>query len=91
MDAEKSPRAGRVSKANMARLMLDNPRLAAEGDVWCHPTAGPEKGGLLVATPDAPVILGDERYAQVRAQADGAGPGVCMPGYDAILGSVRGR
>lgn len=91
MDAENSPRAGRVSKANMARLMLDNPRLAAEGDVWCHLTGGPEKGGLLVAKPDAPVILGDERYAQVRAQGIGAGPRACMPGYDAYPGSLRGH
>lgn len=43
---------------------LQNPVLAQE-ETWAHATGAPEVGGLLLATPAAPGMLGDE-YWQVR-------------------------
>lgn len=40
-----------------------NPALAQE-ETWAHATGAPEVGGLLLATPAAPGMLGDE-YWQV--------------------------
>ncbi|KAG1668845.1 hypothetical protein FOA52_004940 [Chlamydomonas sp. UWO 241] len=49
----------RVSEDNFRRLQLDNPALAAEGPLWVHETARPEKGGLVIATSKTSTILGD--------------------------------
>lgn len=56
--------SARRSDDNMSLLEIQNPSLAAE-EVWAHPTPGPERGGLLLAAPDATRILGSERYWQV--------------------------
>jgi hypothetical protein len=50
----------------MQLLQGQNPGLAAEG-VWAHATPAPERGGLLIAAPDATQLLESERYWQVRA------------------------
>ncbi len=44
-----------------------NPVLARE-DAWAHATGAPEPGGLLLATPDAPRLIGEEYW-----QAGGRG------------------
>ena len=44
--------------------LLQNPVLARE-DTWAHATGAPEVGGLLLATPDTPRILGDEYWQAV--------------------------
>ncbi|KAI8463409.1 MAG: hypothetical protein J3K34DRAFT_444077 [Monoraphidium minutum] len=62
--AGESEWAARRSDDNMRLLAAQNPNLAAE-EVWAHPTPGPERGGLLIAAPDAPESLGSERYWQV--------------------------
>lgn len=54
----------------MRLLSLQDPTLAAE-EVWAHATPGPERGGLLLAAPDAPRILASERYWQVSRRAQG--------------------
>lgn len=41
---------GRISKANFAKLQMEDPDLAAEG-LWCHELpGGPEPGGLIIST-----------------------------------------
>jgi len=50
-----------VAEDNLRLLEVQNPKLATEG-IWAHATAQVEKGGLLLATPDNPLILGTERY-----------------------------
>lgn len=57
------PTAGRPSPENQRLLRVQNPRLADE-DVWVHRLARPERGCLLVATHDAPRILGSESLWQ---------------------------
>jgi hypothetical protein len=37
----------------------------AREDTWAHATGAPEVGGLLLATPDAPRILGEEYWQAV--------------------------
>jgi hypothetical protein len=56
----------------MRLLEIQNPSLAGE-EVWAHATPGPERGGLLIAAPDAPELLGSERYWQVRRGSGGGG------------------
>jgi len=56
--------AQRVSEENQRLLQLQNPRLAAE-ELWAHDTTHPERGGLLLATLDAPKILGTDKFWQV--------------------------
>ena len=41
------------SEANMRLLEQQNPSLAAEDDVWAHPSGAPEVGGLLIASTPA--------------------------------------
>lgn len=43
---------------------MQDRKLAQEG-LWAHPTEVPEVGGLLVAHPHAPELLGDPRYWQL--------------------------
>jgi hypothetical protein len=62
--------SARRSEDNMRLLETQNPNLAAE-EVWAHAVAGPERGGLLIAAPNANQILGSERYWQVRAGEGG--------------------
>jgi putative AlgH/UPF0301 family transcriptional regulator len=50
---------GRPSAANQRLLRIQNPRLADE-DAWAHRLPRPERGCLLVATHDAPRILGSD-------------------------------
>jgi len=52
----------RKATDNFRLLQSQNPTLAEEG-LWCHP-ADPEKGGILIAAPDAPNVLKDERMWQ---------------------------
>jgi len=40
-------------------LQVQNPRLAGE-NIWAHATGAPERGGLLLATTDAPKINQDD-------------------------------
>jgi hypothetical protein len=54
----------RINRANLRRLELDSPDLAAEG-VWCHPTSRPEKGGLLVASNKVSEGKGSDKYEEV--------------------------
>ncbi len=55
--------ATRVAEENKRLLEEQTPYLASE-ELWAHATAGPEAGGLLLATLQAPAIIG-ERYWQV--------------------------
>jgi hypothetical protein len=55
--------AKKIAHENMRLLQIQDPSLAAE-EVWAHPTAGPEKGGLLIATPQSTRILGNDKYWQ---------------------------
>lgn len=50
-----------VSEENLKLLEVQNPKLASEG-IWAHATTQVEKGGLLLATPDNPLLLGTETY-----------------------------
>lgn len=50
-----------VSEENLKVLEVQNPKLASEG-IWAHATTQVEKGGLLLATPDNPLLLGTETY-----------------------------
>jgi hypothetical protein len=43
---------------------MQDRKLAQEG-LWAHPTEVPEVGGLLIAQPHAPELLGDARYWQL--------------------------
>lgn len=53
----------RPSPGNQRLLRVQNPRLADE-DAWVHRLPRPERGCLLVATHDAPRILGSEALWQ---------------------------
>jgi hypothetical protein len=55
-----------LSEENLKLLELQNPKLATEG-MWAHATAQVEKGGLLLATPDNPLLLGAETYCKQTA------------------------
>jgi hypothetical protein len=55
--------AKKQAPENMRLLQIQDPTLGAE-EVWAHPTAGPEKGGLIIATPQANRILGNDKYWQ---------------------------
>ncbi|GAX79802.1 hypothetical protein CEUSTIGMA_g7242.t1 [Chlamydomonas eustigma] len=57
---------GKINQANLRRLELDSPDLAAEG-FWCHPTSRPEKGGLLVASLKVSELKGNDRLEEVVA------------------------
>jgi len=57
------PSRGRPSPENQRLLRVQDPALAGE-EPWCHRLARPERGCLLVATHDAPRILGSENYWQ---------------------------
>lgn len=48
----------------MQLLRVQSERLAQE-EIWCHPTATVEVGGLLIATPNAHRILENEAAWQV--------------------------
>jgi hypothetical protein len=61
----------RVAQENVRLLEEQNPSLAAE-EMWAHATPGPEKGGVLIATPAASKILGNDKYWQVRPRAEAA-------------------
>ena len=79
--------AARQSQANMQLLSVQNPRLARE-EVWAHATGAPEVGGLMVATPDAHSLLGDDRYwQQVRAEALGC----CLAGAAGNSAEIAAR
>lgn len=52
-----------LSEENLKLLEIQNPKLASEG-IWAHATAAVEKGGLLLATPDNPLLLGTETYCK---------------------------
>lgn len=65
----RSPPTGSAPKlyincSSACSLPRQNPVLARE-DAWAHATGAPETGGLLLATPDAPRLLGEE-YWQAR-------------------------
>lgn len=55
----------RLSEENNQLLQIQNPKLAAE-EVWAHATPHLETGGLLLSTRDAPLILNNDMYWQVR-------------------------
>ncbi len=58
------PEGARRSEANRRLLEVQSPALAAEG-LWAHATTGPEAGGLLLSTRQAPALLHSERMWQV--------------------------
>jgi putative transcriptional regulator len=55
--------ASRPSLDNQRLLRVQNPRLADE-DSWAHRLAQPERGCLLIASHDAPRLLGSEAWWQ---------------------------
>lgn len=55
----------KLSEENYQLLQIQNPRLAAE-ELWAHVTPHIETGGLLLSTRDAPLILDNDTYWQVR-------------------------
>lgn len=44
------------------KLLAEQSPLLATEEVWAHATPAPERGGLLIAAPDAASVLGSERY-----------------------------
>lgn len=48
--------------------------MLAREDAWAHATGAPEVGGLLLATPEAPRLIGEE-YWQARRSAGEASQG----------------
>jgi hypothetical protein len=57
--AGRNPWTSSASEENQQLLQIQNPRLAAE-DLWAHATGAPERGGLLLATIEAPKIMQDD-------------------------------
>jgi hypothetical protein len=60
--------AKKTAQENVVLLQEQDPSLAAE-EMWAHATPGPEKGGVLIATPGAGKVLGSDKYWQVSPQA----------------------
>lgn len=58
---DKAQQQQQLSEENLKLLEIQNPKLATEG-IWAHATTQIEKGGLLLATPDNPLLLGTETY-----------------------------
>ncbi|KAL4440337.1 hypothetical protein ABPG75_003338 [Micractinium tetrahymenae] len=56
--------AARQAESNLQLLQMQNPVLARE-DAWAHATGAPEVGGLLLATPEAPGLIGEEYWQAV--------------------------
>lgn len=56
--------AARQAQQNLQLLESQNPELALE-ETWAHATGAAEVGGLLLATLDAPKLLGDEYWQAV--------------------------
>lgn len=59
-----APWTTRVSTDNLRLLEVQNPKLAAEG-IWAHATPAPEKGGLLLATPEVTALTQNDKLWQV--------------------------
>lgn len=55
--------SGRLTEKNQVLLAEQDPQLASE-NCWAHPSVLPENGGLLIATPEAPEVLGNARVWQ---------------------------
>ena len=68
--------SARFTPENVHLLQTQDRALAREA-LWAHATGAPEPGGLLIASPDAPTLLGDDRAWQlvvlVTAHAPGSG------------------
>lgn len=56
------------------RLLQTQDRALAREALWAHATGGPEPGGLLLASPDAPSLLGDDRAWQLVILVTAHGP-----------------
>lgn len=56
--------SARFTPENVHLLQTQDRALAREA-LWAHATGAPEPGGLLIASPDAPDLLGDDRAWQL--------------------------
>jgi len=56
--------SARFTPENVHLLQTQDRALAREA-LWAHATGSPEPGGLLIASPDAPDLLGDDRAWQL--------------------------
>ena len=56
--------SARFTPENVHLLQTQDRALAREA-LWAHATGAPEAGGLLLASPDAPTLLGDDRAWQL--------------------------
>lgn len=63
--SQQEPQAwsSRVPEDNLRLLQIQDPKLSAE-EIWAHPTAAPERGGLLLATPRNHEVTGNESFWQ---------------------------
>lgn len=66
-------------------LLQQQDVLLAREPLWAHPTESVEVGGLLLASPDAPAILGDDRAWQLVALVTAHGGEQGQPSAALIL------
>jgi putative transcriptional regulator len=65
--------SARFTPENVHLLQSQDRALAREA-LWAHATGAPEAGGLVIASPDAPEILGDDRAWQLVVLVTSHGP-----------------
>jgi putative AlgH/UPF0301 family transcriptional regulator len=65
--------SARFTPENVHLLQSQDRALAREA-LWAHATGAPEAGGLLIASPDAAAVLGDERAWQLVVLVTAHGP-----------------